>query len=89
MPEFQLIALGILIFCSALLVVSFLPAVKSKMQSVSTTRPKKTKPSKQQKTQTPSSDAQQTILDAINIMQLKMTALAEEINQITEDVGKL
>ena len=88
MPDFQLIALGILIFCSALLVLSFLPAVKSKMQGVSVARPKKAKSSKRQKTETPSTDAQQIILDAINILQLKMADLTQKVQQL-EDASAL
>lgn len=69
--------------------VSFLPAVKSKMQSVSAGRPKKVKQSKQQKTETPSTDAQRIILDATNILQLKMANVTQKINELIEDTAKL
>jgi len=90
MQEFQLIAIAILIFCSALLALSFLPAVKSKTQSISVSIPKKTKqPKRHQKTPAPSTDAQQIILDAINILHLKVANINQKINELMEDVAKL
>jgi len=58
------------------------------MQGVSVARPKKAKPSKRQKTETPSTDAQQIILDAINILQLKMADLTQKVQQL-EDASAL
>ena len=59
------------------------------MQGISVARPKKVKQSKQQKTETSPTDAQQTILDAINILQLKMADVTQKINELIEDTAKL
>jgi len=59
------------------------------MQGISVARPKKVKQSKQQKTETSPTDAQQTILDAINILQLKMANVTQKINELIEDTAKL
>jgi len=85
MPELQLIALGILIVCASLLILSFLPGLKSKMKK---NRSPMTKPVKLQKPKS-ITENQQVILDAINIVHVKMTRLTQKVDKLIKDVAKL